>query len=48
MVDCLRLCFPVQGVWVHVLVREVRPHMLCGVAKIKKKKKIVLLVFPDG
>ena len=32
------------GVWVHFLVREVRPHMLCGVAKIKKYIYSALLV----
>ena len=36
---------PVQGGWVRTLVREVRSHMPCGMAK-KKKKKMVSLV-PD-
>ena len=37
---------PVQGGWVQTLFREVRPHMPCGMAKKKKKKKMVSLV-PD-
>ena len=30
VVQCLRLCFPLQGVWVWSLVRERRSHMLLG------------------
>ena len=28
-----------QAVWVQSLVREIGSHMLCGMTKIKKKKK---------
>ena len=29
---------PIQGVWVQYLVGELRSHLLCGMAKLKKKK----------
>ena len=32
-VQWLRLCLPVQGAWVLSLVRELRSHMACGMAK---------------
>ena len=36
----LRLCLPLQGVWVQSLVRELRFHMPQGMAKkIKNKAK---------
>ena len=39
LVQWLRLCGPtVQGVWVQSLVRELRFHMLCSVAKNNKKR----------
>ena len=28
-----------QETWVHLLIRELRSHMLCGIAKKKKGKK---------
>ena len=28
-----------QGAWVRSLIGELESHILCGVAKIKKKKK---------
>ena len=44
MVQWLRPCLPMQGVWVQFLVRELRPHMPPGlktqnIQKKKKKKK---------
>ena len=36
-VQWLRHCLPMK--WVRALVRELRPHMLQDMAKIKKKKK---------
>ena len=36
VVQRLRLCLPIQGVWVRSLVEEVRSHMPCGQ---KKKPK---------
>jgi len=39
LVQWLRLCGPTeQGVWVQSLVRELRFHMLCSVAKNNKKR----------
>ena len=35
------LCFQCKGAWVWLWVRKLRPHMLCSVAK--KKKKILNL-----
>ena len=41
MVQWLRPCLPMQGVWVQFLVRELRPHMPPGLKtqNIQKKKK---------
>lgn len=39
MVQWLRPCLPMQGVWVRFLVRELRHHMLTGQKKTKHKKK---------
>ena len=41
MVQWLRPCLPIQGVWVQFLVRGLRPHMLPGQKNqnIKKKRK---------
>ena len=33
---------PIQGTWVQSLVRELRAHMPCGVAKIKGKKRLTI------
>ena len=33
---------PLQGAWVRSLVRELRSHMPCGMAKKKKKKDSLL------
>ena len=38
MTQWLRLLLPMQGALVQPLVRDLRPHMLFGVAKKKKKK----------
>ena len=38
MVPRLRLLLPVQGVWVQSLVRELRSHMPCEMAKKFKKR----------
>ena len=32
------------GAWIQSLVRELRSHMLCGMAKIKKKKRAVQML----
>ena len=39
MVQWLRICFPIQGTQVQFLVRELRSHMPCGMAKRNLKKE---------
>ena len=32
---------PIQGVWVQYLVGELRSHLLCGMAKLKKNSNCI-------
>ena len=41
VVQCLRLCFPVQRVWIQSLIGELRSHMSCG-QKPKPKREGIL------
>ena len=43
-VQWLRLCLPMQRAQVGSLVRELRSHVTCSVAKEKKKKKRLVLI----
>ena len=43
-VQWLRLCLPMQGMWIQFLAGELRPHVLWSAAK-KKKKTMLCAAF---
>ena len=48
MVQWLKLCLPMKGVWVGSLVRKPRSHMPCGQKNIKKYKQYCNKDFKNG